>query len=159
MHARAQGNLILADANYEILTLLRSHRDDDKGLAFMARHAYPIHSIRLRAPLTRPQLAAALSAADEKQTLRGAACSHLACKNEAGLRSCVTRNGAEALSGHHARIMWPSCTHDVRSPKHDILISFLHQLCSWSVHRCREQRHLQAMQALMSPCWIALRRA
>ena len=67
----AQGNLILADANYEILTLLRSHRDDDKGLAFMARHAYPIHSIRLRAPVTRQQLGAALAAADEKQTLRG----------------------------------------------------------------------------------------
>ena len=66
-----QGNVILTDANYEILTLLRSHRDDDKGLAFMARHAYPIHSIRLRSPLQRPQLDAALAAADDKQTLRG----------------------------------------------------------------------------------------
>ena len=79
MRACEQGNLILTDANYEILTLLRSHRDDDKGLAFMARHAYPIHSIRLRAPMTREQLAAALAAADDKQTLRGARCSHLAC--------------------------------------------------------------------------------
>ena len=55
--------MILTDANYEILTLLRSHRDDAKGLAFMARHAYPIHSIRLRAPLTVVMVAAAATAA------------------------------------------------------------------------------------------------
>ena len=67
----AQGNLILTDANYQILTLLRSHRDDAKGLATMAAHAYPIHSIRLRAQLAPEQLAAALNAADEKATLRG----------------------------------------------------------------------------------------
>ena len=63
--------MILTDANYQILTLLRSHRDDAKGLATMAAHAYPIHSIRLRAELAPEQLAAALSAADEKATLRG----------------------------------------------------------------------------------------
>ena len=67
----AQGNVILTDANYEILTLLRSHRDDAKGLAFLARHAFPIHSIRLRAPLQRAQLDAALASANDKQTLRG----------------------------------------------------------------------------------------
>lgn len=63
--------MILTDANYQILTLLRSHRDDAKGLATMAAHAYPIHSIRLRAELAPEQLAAALSAVDEKATLRG----------------------------------------------------------------------------------------
>ncbi|EIE22903.1 hypothetical protein COCSUDRAFT_16391 [Coccomyxa subellipsoidea C-169] len=68
----AQGNVILADANYSILTLLRSHRDDDKGLAIMARHAYPVHAIRLRSALTQAQLDAALASADDKQTLRGA---------------------------------------------------------------------------------------
>ncbi|CAL8464758.1 g4293 [Coccomyxa elongata] len=68
----AQGNVILADANYVILTLLRSHRDDDKGLAIMARHAYPVHAIRLRTALEPAQLDAALEAADDKQTLRGA---------------------------------------------------------------------------------------
>jgi predicted ribosome quality control (RQC) complex YloA/Tae2 family protein len=66
-----QGNVILTDANYEVLTLLRSHRDDDKGLVIMARHAYPIHSIRLRTPLEKSQLDAALASADEKQTLKG----------------------------------------------------------------------------------------
>ena len=66
----AQGNVILTDANYQILTLLRSHRDDAKGLATMAAHAYPIHSIRLRAQLAPEQLAAALSASDEKANLR-----------------------------------------------------------------------------------------
>ena len=37
----------------------------------MAAHAYPIHSIRLRAELAPEQLAAALSVSDEKATLRG----------------------------------------------------------------------------------------
>ncbi|CAK0786952.1 hypothetical protein CVIRNUC_010166 [Coccomyxa viridis] len=68
----AQGNVILTDANYEILTLLRSHRDDNKGISFMARHPYPIHSIRLRTPLDMCQLHSALDCADDKQTLRGA---------------------------------------------------------------------------------------
>ena len=66
-----QGNVILTDANYEILTLLRSHRDDNKGISFMARHAYPIHSIRLRMPLEMSQLQSALDSADDKGTLRG----------------------------------------------------------------------------------------
>ena len=66
-----QGNVILTDANYEILTLLRSHRDDNKGISFMARHPYPIHSIRLRTPLDMSQLQGALDSADDKQTLRG----------------------------------------------------------------------------------------
>ncbi|BDA50353.1 probable nuclear export mediator factor Nemf [Coccomyxa sp. Obi] len=68
----AQGNVILTDANYVILTLLRSHRDDDKGLAIMARHAYPVHAIRLRTALEPAQLDTALETADDKQTLRGA---------------------------------------------------------------------------------------
>lgn len=69
--ASLQGNLILADSNYEVLTLLRSHRDDAKGFAIMARHPYPIHTIRLRQPLSQGQLSSALDSADEKQTLRG----------------------------------------------------------------------------------------
>ena len=68
---RLQGNVILTDASYEVLTLLRSHRDDAKGFAIMARHPYPIHTIRQRQAVTEEQLEAALSSADEKQTLRG----------------------------------------------------------------------------------------
>ncbi|KAL0022374.1 hypothetical protein WJX77_005710 [Trebouxia sp. C0004] len=68
----SQGNLILADSNYEVLTLLRSHRDDAKGFAIMARHPYPVHTIRLRQAMSQEQLEAALESADEKQTLRGA---------------------------------------------------------------------------------------
>jgi hypothetical protein len=58
----SQGNVVLVDAGYQILTLLRSHRDDAKGLATMARHAYPVHSVRLRAPLDPAELDAALAA-------------------------------------------------------------------------------------------------
>ena len=54
-----------------MLTLLRSHRDDAKGFAIMARHPYPIHTIRLRQPLSQEQLSSALDSADEKQTVRG----------------------------------------------------------------------------------------
>ena len=63
--------MILADGNYEIMTLLRSHRDDAKGLQIMARHVYPLHSIRLRQAVTAEQLAAALDGPDAS-TLRGA---------------------------------------------------------------------------------------
>lgn len=59
----SQGNLILADSKYEILTLLRSHRDDDAGLAIMSRHAYPISACRLRSRMTRGALEEAISAA------------------------------------------------------------------------------------------------
>jgi hypothetical protein len=58
-----QGNVILTDHSYQILTLLRSHRDDDKGRSTMARHPYPMHSIRLRQPLPLDTLKAALTAA------------------------------------------------------------------------------------------------
>ena len=37
----------------------------------MARHPYPIHTIRQRQAVTEEQLEAALSSADERQTLRG----------------------------------------------------------------------------------------
>ncbi|KAJ0980565.1 hypothetical protein J5N97_008820 [Dioscorea zingiberensis] len=43
----AQGNVILTDSEYTVLTLLRSHRDDDKGLAIMSRHRYPIEACRI----------------------------------------------------------------------------------------------------------------
>lgn len=41
----AQGNVILTDHKYEVLTLLRSHRDDAAGLIIMARHPYPMASV------------------------------------------------------------------------------------------------------------------
>lgn len=46
----ASGNVILVDGKYRVLTLLRSHRDDAKGMATMAQHVYPIQTIRLRTP-------------------------------------------------------------------------------------------------------------
>jgi hypothetical protein len=58
----SQGNVILTDHTYTVLTLLRSHRDDDKGTSTMARHPYPMHAIRLRQPLDLNTLRAALAA-------------------------------------------------------------------------------------------------
>lgn len=66
-----QGNVILTDSKYEVLTLLRSHRDDAKGFAIMARHPYPIHTIRLRQAITAEQLDTAVTTEDDKQTLKG----------------------------------------------------------------------------------------
>lgn len=127
-----QGNVILADDKFEVLTLLRSHRqaagsrrgcwgrgqhrlvahctpgaldkpagahrqpahsapqqalaarlrvfhsicctcrcrDDAKGMAIMARHPYPIHTIRLRQPLGAAALEGALAGAAPEATLK-----------------------------------------------------------------------------------------
>ncbi|XP_065863876.1 uncharacterized protein [Euphorbia lathyris] len=42
----AQGNILLTDSEFTVLTLLRSHRDDDKGFAIMSRHRYPTEICR-----------------------------------------------------------------------------------------------------------------
>ncbi|KAH7291813.1 hypothetical protein KP509_29G036400 [Ceratopteris richardii] len=42
----SQGNLLLTDSCYNVLTLLRTHRDEEKGLTMMARHQYPVDSCR-----------------------------------------------------------------------------------------------------------------
>ena len=65
-----QGNVILTDAKYEILTLLRSHRDDAKGFAIMARHPYPLQTVRLRKPVSEELLQEALASPDPKATAR-----------------------------------------------------------------------------------------
>ncbi|XP_042517780.1 nuclear export mediator factor NEMF [Macadamia integrifolia] len=55
----AQGNIMLTDSEFVVMTLLRSHRDDDKGLAIMSRHRYPIEACRVfeRTTVTKLQLA------------------------------------------------------------------------------------------------------
>lgn len=65
-----QGNLILTDSKYEILTLLRSHRDDAQGVAFMARHPYPVQYVRLRQAVTADSLQQAIDQEDSKATYR-----------------------------------------------------------------------------------------
>ncbi|GLI62598.1 hypothetical protein VaNZ11_005137 [Volvox africanus] len=63
----SQGNIVLTDAKYEVLTLLRSHRDDAKGLVIMARYPYPMAAMRLASRVTGQQLdAAAPGAANYK---------------------------------------------------------------------------------------------
>lgn len=67
-----QGNLVLTDSNYEILTLLRSYRDDVKGYAIMPRHPYPIRTVRPRVRVTEEAVAEALIKAGSKtSTLKG----------------------------------------------------------------------------------------
>ncbi|KAK1318279.1 hypothetical protein QJS10_CPB04g01045 [Acorus calamus] len=43
----SQGNILLTDSDFVVMTLLRSHRDDYKGLTIMSRHRYPIEASRI----------------------------------------------------------------------------------------------------------------
>ena len=52
----SQGNVILTDGDYKVLTLLRSHRDDANEFAIMANHPYPIDRSRTRTQVTRNTL-------------------------------------------------------------------------------------------------------
>ncbi|KAA8531178.1 hypothetical protein F0562_005908 [Nyssa sinensis] len=57
----AQGNIILTDSEFMVMTLLRSHRDDDKGFAIMSRHRYPVEICRVFERTTTTKLQAALT--------------------------------------------------------------------------------------------------
>ena len=70
MYHLPQGNIILTDNKYEVLTLLRSHRDDEKGFAIMARHPYPMHAVRLRTSVHADDLLAAFTGAPEGGTIK-----------------------------------------------------------------------------------------
>ncbi|KAL2341622.1 hypothetical protein Fmac_009562 [Flemingia macrophylla] len=61
----AQGNIILTDSSFTVMTLLRSHRDDDKGLAIMSRHRYPVESCRVFERTTIEKLRTALLSSKE----------------------------------------------------------------------------------------------
>ncbi|KAL9364890.1 hypothetical protein Peur_042763 [Populus x canadensis] len=61
----AQGNIILADSEFMVLTLLRSHRDDDKGVAIMSRHRYPTEICRVFERSTAEKLQKALTSLKE----------------------------------------------------------------------------------------------
>ncbi|CAL0300986.1 unnamed protein product [Lupinus luteus] len=62
----AQGNILLTDSDFMVMTLLRSHRDDDKGLAIMSRHRYPTESCRVFERTTTAKLHAALTSSKEE---------------------------------------------------------------------------------------------
>lgn len=62
----AQGNILLTDSEFTVLTLLRSHRDDDKGLAIMSRHRYPIEASRVFERTTVAKLQEALESLKKK---------------------------------------------------------------------------------------------
>ena len=58
----AQGNVVLCDADYRILTLLRPVRDDNAGLVMLGNHPYPRDRFRPFRRLTRD---------DVRRSLRG----------------------------------------------------------------------------------------
>lgn len=64
----AQGNILLTDSEFTVLTLLRSHRDDDKGVAIMSRHRYPTEICRVFERTTASKLHAALTSSKKPDT-------------------------------------------------------------------------------------------
>lgn len=64
----AQGNILLTDTEFTVLTLLRSHRDDNKGLAIMSRHRYPVEQSRAFERTTKEKMCAALESFVEGST-------------------------------------------------------------------------------------------
>lgn len=54
--AHTKGNVVLADNKYTVLSLLRSHRDDNKDYALMPGHPYPVHACRLRTSASLTEL-------------------------------------------------------------------------------------------------------
>lgn len=66
-----QGNLILTDADYNILTLLRSHFSEGQGFSIQANRPYPIRSVRPFTATTPEALQAALQGGDPKHNLKG----------------------------------------------------------------------------------------
>ncbi|KAL1803663.1 hypothetical protein ACET3Z_032310 [Daucus carota] len=63
----AQGNIILTDSDFMVMTLLRSHRDDDKGLAIMSRHQYPLDMCRVFERTTSEKVQDALASKREHE--------------------------------------------------------------------------------------------
>ncbi|KAJ4822904.1 hypothetical protein Tsubulata_037852 [Turnera subulata] len=63
----AQGNILLTDSEFMVLTLLRSHRDDDKGLAIMSRHRYPTEACRAFERTTAGKLQEAIASYEEPE--------------------------------------------------------------------------------------------
>ncbi|KAJ0036069.1 hypothetical protein Pint_24282 [Pistacia integerrima] len=61
----AQGNILLTDSEFTVLTLLRSHRDDDKGVAIMSRHRYPTEICRVFERTTVSKLHEALTSSKD----------------------------------------------------------------------------------------------
>ena len=77
----AQGNVVLTDKDYRILTLLRPHRDDDKGVVLLGNHPYPRERFRAFRRLAREEMdeallgsrpGAAAAAGDVEDATRGA---------------------------------------------------------------------------------------
>ncbi|GAV71665.1 zf-CCHC domain-containing protein/DUF814 domain-containing protein/FbpA domain-containing protein/DUF3441 domain-containing protein [Cephalotus follicularis] len=94
----AQGNILLTDSEFTVLTLLRSHRDDDKGFAIMSRHRYPTEICRVFERTTASKLQEALTCSKEEEN------DEPAKENEGGNNVSVTskekqvsRKGGKAL--------------------------------------------------------------
>ena len=57
----SQGNIVLTDKNYTVLTLLRTHRDDEKGVKILGNHQYPLDRFQGFRRYDRDDVVSALS--------------------------------------------------------------------------------------------------
>ena len=94
----AGGNIVLVDPKYCVLSLLRSHRDDAKGVATMSQHTYPIQTIKLRKATEkndfRKALEASLAGPTGKTTLKDAVAPLLGYGPQVAL-FCIRRAGLD----------------------------------------------------------------
>mmetsp|Transcript_10858 Transcript_10858/g.50068 ORF Transcript_10858/g.50068 Transcript_10858/m.50068 type:complete len:656 (-) Transcript_10858:849-2816(-) len=67
----AQGNIILCDKDWRILTLLRPHRDDARGLVLLGNHPYPKDRFRQHTRVDGPALINALEGRDDREVSEG----------------------------------------------------------------------------------------
>ena len=65
----AQGNIVLCDREWRILTLLRPHRDDARGLVLLGNHPYPRERFRRHVRVDAAALVAALEGRDDSRSL------------------------------------------------------------------------------------------
>ena len=66
----AQGNIILCDKDWRILTLLRPHRDDARGLVLLGNHPYPKDRFRQHTRVDAPALLNALEGRDDREVVK-----------------------------------------------------------------------------------------
>ena len=67
----AQGNIILCDKDWRILTLLRPHRDDARGLVLLGNHPYPKDRFRQHTRVDSASLLNALEGKDDREVSEG----------------------------------------------------------------------------------------
>jgi len=66
----AQGNIVLTDHRYEVLTLLRTHKDSEIDYSLKARQLYPVQHIRMSKAVAESEVVECLFRTNERRSLK-----------------------------------------------------------------------------------------